>query len=38
MQESQISHYKTWYNADGIFFDEMSNTRGDESYYSTLNS
>jgi hypothetical protein len=26
--ESQISQYKTWYNADGIFFDEMSNTRG----------
>jgi hypothetical protein len=36
--ESQISQYQTWYNADGIFFDEMSNTRGYESYYSTLNS
>src|SRR4029077_8699155 len=36
--ESQISQYKTWYNVKGIFFDEMSNTVGYESYYSTLNS
>jgi hypothetical protein len=36
--ESQANLYKTWYNADGIFFDEMSNSVGNENYYSTLNS
>jgi hypothetical protein len=36
--ESQILQYKTWYNVNGVFFDEMSNTPGYESYYSTLNS
>jgi hypothetical protein len=35
--ESQILQYKTWYHVNGIFFDEMSNTPGYESYYSTLN-
>src|SRR5882762_6634510 len=37
-EESQINKYHSWYNIDGIFFDEMSNTAGYESYYSTLNS
>jgi hypothetical protein len=36
--ESQISQYNNWYHVNGIFFDEMSNTAGYESYYSTLNS
>jgi hypothetical protein len=35
--ESEVSSYKTWYNPNGIFFDEMANVPGDESYYSTLN-
>lgn len=36
--EPQIVDYKNWYGVNGIFFDEMSNTAGYESYYSTLNS
>jgi hypothetical protein len=36
--ESQVSQYKTWYNVNGIFFDEMSDVASDESYYSSLNS
>lgn len=35
--ESQAASYHSWYGVDGIFFDEMSNTVGFESYYSTLN-
>jgi hypothetical protein len=34
--ESEISSYKTWYNPNGILFDEMANIAGDESYYTTL--
>src|SRR4029077_618970 len=34
--ESDISSYKTWYNVNGIMFDEMSNVPGNENYYSTL--
>jgi hypothetical protein len=34
--ESMVSQYKSWYNVDGIFFDEMSNVVGKEGYYSTL--
>jgi spherulation-specific family 4 protein len=36
--ESQVNQYNAWYHVNGIFFDEMSNTQGYESYYSTLNS
>jgi hypothetical protein len=28
--------YKTWYGVSGIFFDEMSNVAGKESYYKNL--
>ncbi len=34
--ESYIKDYHDWYNVDGIFFDEMGNTPGQESYYSQL--
>jgi hypothetical protein len=36
--ESKIALYNTWYAVNGIMFDEMSNTAGAETYYSTLNS
>jgi len=35
--EAQVSAYNSWYHVNGIFFDEMSNVVGYESYYSTLN-
>jgi hypothetical protein len=35
--EADINSYKDWYNLSGIFFDEMANVPGYESYYSTLN-
>ena len=31
-----IDDYKSWYNVDGIFIDQMSYTGGDENYYSRL--
>ena len=34
--ENEISNYKTWYNPNGIFFDEMANIVGDENYYTVL--
>lgn len=34
--ESDISTYKSWYGVGGIFFDQMSNVPGLESYYATL--
>ncbi len=34
--EADATTYHNWYNLSGIFFDEMSNAAGDESYYSTL--
>jgi len=34
--EADVLTYHNWYNLSGIFFDEMSNAAGDESYYSTL--
>jgi len=34
--ETEISNYKTWYNPNGIFFDEMANIAGDENYYTVL--
>jgi hypothetical protein len=36
--EAQVSAYDSWYHVNGIFFDEMSNIAGYESYYSTLDS
>ncbi len=33
---ADIDSYKTWYTLDGIFFDEMSNVPGNESYYKNL--
>ncbi len=35
--ESMVNQYKSWYPVTGIFFDEMSNVAGSESYYSALN-
>jgi hypothetical protein len=35
--ETDMSHYKAWYGVNGIFFDEMSNILGEQTYYSTLN-
>jgi hypothetical protein len=34
--ESDINTWKSLYSIDGIFFDEMSNVAGDESFYSTV--
>ena len=34
---ADINSYKSWYNINGIFFDEMSNVPGNENYYSSLN-
>ncbi|MDA4134408.1 MAG: spherulation-specific family 4 protein [Thaumarchaeota archaeon] len=36
--ETDISTYKSWYGVSGIFFDQMSNSLGSESYYATLSS
>jgi hypothetical protein len=36
--EAQVSAYHEWYRVDGIFFDEMSNVAGYESYYAALDS
>ena len=33
---ADIDQYKTWYNVNGIFFDEMSNISGHEAYYRNL--
>ncbi len=35
---TDMNRYKNWYNADGIFIDQMSYTGGDEKYYSGLTS
>ncbi|MGE5599887.1 MAG: spherulation-specific family 4 protein [Clostridiales bacterium] len=34
--KNEISNYKNWYHADGIFFDEMSSVPGNEMYYKDL--
>lgn len=34
--ESAISTYNSWYHVNGIYFDQMANAPGHESYYSTL--
>lgn len=36
--ESEINEYKNWYHVNGIFFDEMANTAGYQTYYSNLSS
>jgi hypothetical protein len=36
--ESWISDYASWYNVNGVFFDSMSNSNGEASYYSTASS
>jgi hypothetical protein len=33
---AEVDRYKSWYSVSGIFFDEMSNAVGGESYYSYL--
>lgn len=33
---ADVNSYKAWYAVNGIFFDEMSNVAGDESYYASL--
>ncbi|HZW85035.1 MAG TPA: spherulation-specific family 4 protein [Nitrososphaerales archaeon] len=35
---ADINSYKAWYAVNGIFFDEMSNVAGSESYYAALSS
>jgi len=34
---ADMDTYKNWYNTNGIFFDQMSNTISDEIFYSNLN-
>lgn len=34
--ETDIASYKSYYTLDGIFFDQMANTAGEASYYTTL--
>ncbi|TLX81877.1 MAG: hypothetical protein E6L00_05215, partial [Thaumarchaeota archaeon] len=36
--ESDINSYNNWYHVNGIFFDEMANKVGFETYYSNLSS
>ena len=31
--KNYIDDYKNWYNVDGIFFDQMSNVSGNETFY-----
>ncbi len=31
-----IDEYKDWYNVNGIFFDQMSNVKGNETFYANL--
>jgi hypothetical protein len=35
---SYIDDYKNWYHVDGIFFDQMSNVKGNETFYASLTS
>src|SRR2546427_828258 len=34
--DAAIDTYKSWYNVSGVFLDEMSNTAGNETYYSNI--
>ncbi|MDE1815054.1 MAG: fibronectin type III domain-containing protein [Thaumarchaeota archaeon] len=36
--ETEASNWYNWYHVNGIFFDEMNNVPGGESYYSNLSS
>lgn len=36
--EADVNTYNSWYHVNGIFFDEMSNVAGYETYYSTVSS
>jgi len=36
--KADIDKYKSWYNVNGIFFDEMSNESGNEKYYTAISS
>jgi hypothetical protein len=36
--EADVNSYASWYHVNGIFFDQMSNVPGFESYYSNLDS
>ncbi len=36
--ETEMNEWHNWYHVTGIFFDEMANTAGYESYYSNLSS
>lgn len=31
-----MDEYKNWYNVNGIFFDQMSNAKGNETYFASL--
>ncbi|HJU14678.1 MAG TPA: spherulation-specific family 4 protein [Candidatus Nitrosotalea sp.] len=33
---NDINEYKNWYGVDGVFFDAMSNTHGDETFYKQI--
>ncbi|CUR52274.1 Spherulin-4-like protein [Nitrosotalea devaniterrae] len=33
---SYINDYKDWYHVNGIFFDQMSNVKGNETFYASL--
>ena len=33
---AQNLQWKEWYGVDGIFFDDMVSTTGEETYYTTL--
>jgi hypothetical protein len=33
--DASVSAYKSWYNVNGIFFDEMSDSQGEAGYYSS---
>jgi hypothetical protein len=34
--QAQINSYNSWYHVNGIFFDEMANTAGFQTYYSNI--
>ncbi|MDE1829113.1 MAG: fibronectin type III domain-containing protein, partial [Thaumarchaeota archaeon] len=36
--KTEINNWSNWYHVNGIFFDEMDNSAGGESYYSTATS
>jgi len=36
--QTEINNWSNWYHVNGIFFDEMNNAAGGETYYSTASS